>query len=52
MCYDVYLSNHGPELWKSKRLGELLLLVLLQKDEKRDAISLEKCGLHQVDCQR
>ena len=52
VCYDVYLNNHGPELWKSKMLSELLLLGLLQKDEKRDAISLAKCGLPWVDCQR
>ena len=52
VCYDVYLNNDGPELWKSKRLGELLLLVLLQKSKERDAISLEKCGMHQEDGQR
>lgn len=48
MDYDVYLNNHGPEVWKSKRLSELLLLISLQKDEEKDAISLEKCGLYQV----
>lgn len=52
MCYDVYLNNDSPELWKSKRLRELLLLVLLQKLEERDVISLEKYGLCQEDGQR
>lgn len=52
VCYDVYLNNDSPGLWKSKRLRELLLLVLLQKSEERDVISLEKCGLRQEDGQR
>lgn len=52
MCYDVYLNNDSLDLWKSKRLSELLLLVLLQKSEERDGISLEKRGLRQEDGQR
>lgn len=52
VCYDVYLNNDSSDLWKSKRLSELLLLVLLQKSEERDGISLEKRGLCQEDGQR
>lgn len=48
MFYDVYLNNDNPELWKSKRAHELLLLGL-QKYEKKDPISLDKCGLHQIE---
>ena len=41
-----------PRTLEKQRLCELLLLVLLQKCEERDAVSLKQCGLQQVDCHR